>query len=240
MSEAKYQESIEQLYRQTLAQRVTSLSICSILPGHGSTSVLRALAQRHLLAGFSTLVVDLNWRNPCVYQVLPLESDQPVLEGKEEQRLAPQLVRIADAEAVFHGVPVVMDKSLMVRLRHPDVLKGQIEIWSSCYDSVLIDCCAVLDYHSESISPSMIAGACQASLLVLQSGRCNEHQIRTATQAFHQTGANLIGIVMNDQYHPRLIDELKRELRRLEFVSRRLSHWLIHKIEQFPLLSMNI
>lgn len=55
---------IEQVYAGVLAKGARAVAVTSAGPGEGVTSVASALAQRSLLAGQSTLLVDLNLNNP--------------------------------------------------------------------------------------------------------------------------------------------------------------------------------
>jgi protein-tyrosine kinase len=63
---------IEQIYTQILGGDTRSIALCSANEGEGVTSVLVALAQRSLLAGYSTLIVDLNLYHPSFKTILPL------------------------------------------------------------------------------------------------------------------------------------------------------------------------
>jgi len=67
---------IEQIYTQLLSNPHTSIAICSAQEGEGVTSLAFALAQRNLLAGHSTLLVDLNLYRPAIKSLLPIEQAQ--------------------------------------------------------------------------------------------------------------------------------------------------------------------
>jgi len=64
---------IEQIYTQLLSNPHTSIAICAAQEGEGVTSLAFALAQRNLLAGHSTLLVDLNLYRPAIKSMLPIE-----------------------------------------------------------------------------------------------------------------------------------------------------------------------
>jgi protein-tyrosine kinase len=61
---------IEQIYAQIFSEPKRSIAICSANAGEGVTSLTLALAERHLLAGHSTLVVDLNLYRPALQSLL--------------------------------------------------------------------------------------------------------------------------------------------------------------------------
>jgi Mrp family chromosome partitioning ATPase len=57
---------IEQVFLQLEKHECHSLCITSTNPGEGVSSLAQALTERHLLAGYRTLLVDLNLQNPSL------------------------------------------------------------------------------------------------------------------------------------------------------------------------------
>ena len=57
---------IEHVFLQLEQQECRSLCITSTNSGEGVTSLAQALTERHLLAGYRTLLVDLNLQNPSL------------------------------------------------------------------------------------------------------------------------------------------------------------------------------
>ena len=85
---------IEQIYSQVLAQPNRSLAICAANANEGVTSLAIALAQRNLLAGHATLVVDLNLYHPALEALLdisqpPCTKQEPKQESKQAPKQAP-------------------------------------------------------------------------------------------------------------------------------------------------------
>ncbi|MGF1725420.1 hypothetical protein [Photobacterium nomapromontoriensis] len=252
MSAGHYQQEVEQLYSCTLAQGIRSLAICSALPKQGATTILRLLAQRNVLAGASTLVVDFNLSRPGVFNVIdfPNHCAEVSLDGSQEVGLplsempTPQLVSVgagdSQFESLFNGICIPQDKSTLLKLRETDVLRRLIQRWLQEYDTVLVDTTALLATDGYTIPAQQVASVCDGCLLVVLSGYCTQAQLTDAVECLNQQQVNLIGTVMNDQYHPRLIDEMKRELNRLNWLCPRLVRWTIKKLNRVSLLSMDI
>jgi len=247
MNVAHYQQEIEQLYSRTLAQGIRSLAICSALPQQGATTILRVLAQRNVLAGYSTLLVDLNIASPGILKVIDLPCESTLSQDHKTPLNAvipclstPQLVSFADSDSVFNGIGIPQDKSSLMRLREPEVLRQLIHSWQQEYDTVLIDTTALLATGGHAVPAQQVASACDACLLVVLSGHCTQAQLVDAVECLNHQQANLVGTVMNDQYQPKLIDELKRELHRINRQLPRLVRWASGKLNGLSLLSMDI
>ncbi|AWB65374.1 hypothetical protein C2869_02480 [Saccharobesus litoralis] len=65
---------IEAVYSQSFALGVKTLAVCSNTSGEGATSVATLLAQRCLMTGRKTLLVDLNFFRPSLKPMLDLDS----------------------------------------------------------------------------------------------------------------------------------------------------------------------
>ena len=242
-----YQHEIELLYSQTLAKGYRSLAVCSVLAGDGATTILSALAQRNVLAGNSTLVVDLNIANPGFAKEFDLPDANNPFDAEENNErtlipglVAPQLVSINPGGAVFNGIYSPEEKSCLLKLSQPELLQRQIQVWLQRYDTVLVDTSALIVPHSHTVPAQQVASACEACLLVVLSGFCTQAQIKSAMECLEQQQVNLIGTVMNDHYHPRLVDELKRELNRIHRLVPRFVRWAKSRLDGVALLSMDV
>ena len=93
---------IEQIYARTLDAGARAISISSANTGEGVTSIAMALAQRNLLAGRSTLVVDLNLHHPALNSLLSLEKNPSETTFLDE----PQLVTTEQHAIAITGITV--------------------------------------------------------------------------------------------------------------------------------------
>lgn len=224
MANIPYQNmEIEQIYTQLLSQKKASLAVCSAESGEGVTSLAMALAQRCLLAGHATLLVDLNLHHPALKSLLEinappltLNASLPVMPNAEGQLLnAPQLISCMQSEGVITGVVAPTQREKIIKLRQPGTLEECIAQWLQQYDTVIIDCSPINRVNAKNIPPERVAAACTGALLTVLAGITSEAAIDLAVAKLNNAQAQLLGCVLNDQYNPTLKAELIRETQRL-------------------------
>jgi len=227
---------IERIYSQVLGIGKRAIAISSANSGEGVSSIAQALTQRNLLAGHSTLLVDLNLHHPSLNSLLKLDEStaEPGLLDK------PQLVSIKKQSTTLTGIIPPTRRDLVMKLRKPGVLEQCITEWQETFDTVIFDTSPINRVNANNIPPERVAAACDGSLLVVLAGCTTEAMVSTAVDKLNAAGAQLLGCVYNDRNNPPLKSELLREARRLEPRFGRIAHRLGNWIRQNRLLSMEI
>jgi protein-tyrosine kinase len=226
---------IEQIYQQTLAQGMGSLAVTAANPGEGVSTVAIALAQRSLLAGRRTLLVDMNLFRPSL-RALALE--EPV--DTANPSIQPQLVGAEGCSLALVGVTAPTRREEILRLRRPGEMARLIEAWLTEFDSVIFDTSPFSRINANNIPPEQIAAACDGCLLVVLAGRTTENMASVAVHKLRDSNAHLLGCVLNDRFNPPLQKELQREVNRLPRLLRRVADALRSWIRQSPLLSLEV
>mgnify|MGYP001827166126 CR=1 FL=1 len=227
---------IERIYTQVLAPGKRAIAITSANSGEGVTSVALAMAQRNLLAGHSTLVVDLNLHRPAFRGVLGLDRPATV-NGLLDP---PQLIALQELPVAVLGIPAPAKREAVMKLRNPGVLEDCIAGWQQEFDTVIFDTSPVNHVNASIIPPERVAAACEGSLMVVLAGHTTEAMVFSATEKMRAAGAQLLGCVLNDRDNPSLKDELLREVRRLEPRFGRMARHLGRWIKQNSLLSLEV
>ena len=223
---------IEQVFLQLEQQECRSVCITSTNSGEGVTSLAQALTERHLLAGYRTLLVDLNLQNPS------LTALSFITEPKEDRDMTPHYLALTlQDNVVLSGLPIPTDKADMMELRQPKNLKNHIEKWLTEFDKVIIDSSALSQLQVDSIPAQTVAGSCEGTIMVVLSGQTLQTEFKAAIESLEDNKANIIGHVFNDKYHPSLKNELCREIERLRFLPNRVSTRLISMINNNRFLS---
>lgn len=216
---------IERIYSQILGGVHRSIAICSANPEEGVTSIAKALAQRNLLAGHSTLLVDLNLYHPSFNTQLELQEDT-----QEGLLNYPQLINTGTEMTLLTGVTAPKRREAVIKLRKPGILEQCIEQWLQEFDTVIIDTSPVNRVNAQNIPPERVATACDGCLMVVLAGKTTEAMITTAVSKLRFAGANLLGCIINDSDNPPLKTELLREVDRLgpkvNWFSSRLRKWI--------------
>ena len=217
---------IEKIYSQHQRKNCRSIAVCSANEGEGVTSVALALAQRNLLAGHSTLVVDLNLYRPALDTLLLL--DKPVLEAGAFD--APRIVTVQEQAIALTGITAPSHRDLVMKLRKPGVLEELIIEWEKSFDIIIIDTSPVNSINASNIPAERVAEACDGCLMVVLAGSTTESMVSTAIEKLKCTRAILLGCVLNDHNNPSLKSELLRETGRLESLysglAKRIGNWI--------------
>jgi len=227
---------IEKIYSQQHRENSRSIAVCSANEGEGVTSVALALAQRNLLAGHSTLVVDLNLYRPALNTLLIL--DEPVLECGVFD--TPRIVTVQKQPIALIGITSPTHRDLVMKLRKPGVLEEIIIEWEKLFDIIIFDTSPLNRINARNIPAERVAEACDGCLMVVLAGSTTEAMVSTACEKLKCTNAILLGCVLNDHCNPSLKSELLREARRLESLCSGLAKRIGNWIRNSHLLSMEI
>jgi len=227
---------IEKIYSQQHRKGSRSIAVCSANAGEGVTSIALALAQRNLLAGHSTLVVDLNLHQPTLNTLLTLE--EPALETGVLDK--PRIVTVQEQPIALIGITSPSHRDLVMKLRKPGVLEESIIEWKKSFDIIIFDTSPISCVNANNIPAERIAEACDGCLMVVLAGNTTESMVSAAVDKLKCTNAILLGCILNDSSNPSLKSELLREVRRLEShcsgLATRIGKW----IHNSHLLSMEI
>ena len=214
-----------------MIEGVRSVAITSANPGEGVTSVAVALAQRHLLAGRSTLLVDLDLHSPSFSRLLEL--NVPRVSGPLD---APQLIGVTGKSATLTGITAPKRPEAIIKLRNKSVLEQSIALWLQSFDSVIFDTSPVNCSTAHSIPPERVAAACDGSLLVVLAGQTTETMVVTAVNRLKANEARVLGCLFNDRDNP----SLQSELLRIARYTWPFRGWLSRKIQRSRLLSLEV
>jgi len=226
---------IERIYTQVIASGVRSIAICAANPSEGVSSLALALAQRNLLAGNSTLLVDLNLHKPVFKNLLPLDENP---QANEHLFPLPQLVCGPDPSIVVTGITVPTRRAIIMKLRKLGALEDCIEQFKQNHQLIIFDTTAINQVNAKNIPAERIAAACDACLLVVLARKTTEPMVSMAVKRLQTANAQLLGCVINDQHTPPLKNELYRETQRLRPRLNRVANWLDKKIAKSQLLNM--
>ena len=232
MSNIPYQHlEIEQIYTQILSEQGRAIAICSAESGEGATSLAMALAQRNLLAGYSTLVVDLNLYRPALQNLLTINEETTNLPSTLSSTIlaTPQLVTVKHHALAVTGISAPRKRNNIIKLRQPGMIEECISEWMAHFDSVLIDTSPLNRINARNIPAERVAAACDGALLVVLAGQTSEAMVSSAVNKLKTSNAQLLGCVFNDRDNPSLKNELLREVQRIDS---RFS-WLSRQLKKF-------
>lgn len=219
---------IERVYAQLFNSEKCAISITSANTNEGVSSIALSLAQRNLLAGKSTLLVDLNLHHPSLNQLLDVANTDPTLEILP----SPHLVSTVNSQSVLTGITAPRCRSSILKLRKPGVLEECIKYWQAQFDNIIIDCSPINRINANNIPAERVASACDGCILVVLASKTNESMLLEANRTLQSNNATLLGCIYNDRDNPPLKDELLRELDRLpgylDPISNKIRSWIMN------------
>ena len=231
---------IEQIYSQVFHPPGRAIALCAANAGEGVTSVALALAERNLLAGRKTLIVDLNLYQPTLSKVTNIVLLPTPSASRSTILAAPQLISLPDNCRVMTGIPAPEDRNQILKLRQPGTLEHCINSWLQSYDDVIIDTSPLNRVNAGNIPAERVAAACDGAVMVVLANHTNEAMLNSAIDKLGCADAKLLGCVFNDRDNPALTDEIIREAQRLPRWLRRLCRPLITWLSNHPLLTQEM
>ncbi|MGF1762271.1 tyrosine-protein kinase family protein [Aliivibrio kagoshimensis] len=228
----RYQE-MAQIYFQMCRQNIRSMAVMSTSEGEGCSTLLAALAQRNLLNGRSTLIVDLNLYHPSIEPILAVDT---IVNDKETQQIS--LVNMKHSSSVFTSISISDSQNKLMKCSGS--LQSQIELWLTKFDTVLIDAGAINQFNQQNLPAEQIAAACDSSILVVLAGTTTEEMLQSAINRLNETKVSLLGVVINDKDNPKLIDELCRKIRQLEKFAPTLISRICTKLKAIHLFNVEV
>ncbi len=225
---------IERIYAQLFNNEKCAISITSANTNEGVSSIAFSLAQRNLLAGKSTLLVDLNLHHPSLHQLLDIENP----DSSSGLLPTPHLVSTAKNRSVLTGITAPRSRSSILKLRKPGILEECIEYWQSQFDNIIIDCSPINRINANNIPAERVAAACNGCILVVLASKTNESMLLEAARTLQSNNAILLGCIYNDRDNPPLKDELLREIDRLPKIFNPISNKFRSWISENKLLSL--
>jgi Mrp family chromosome partitioning ATPase len=231
---------IERIYSQVLGEGKRAIAISSANSGEGVSSIAQALAQRNLLAGHSTLLVDLNLHHHSLNGLLRLDESSPKTELIDTSLDKPQLVTVQEQSIALTGIIPPTRRDLVMKLRRPGVLEQYITEWQQTFDAVIFDTSPINRINANNIPAERVAAACDGSLLVVLAGNTTEAMISSAVDKLNHAGAKLLGCIFNDRDNPPLRSELLRKIPQMESHLGRFAKPIGNWIRKNRLLSIEI
>ncbi len=233
MQISPYQHEIESLYTRVQSGNMRSIVITSSTAREGVSSIAQALAHRLLLAGESTLLVDLNIFNPSTQSLLDVERPDSSL-GQ------PEMLTTMDTELVLMGVHADNRKSVVNELRQPCFLKNKMHEWSQEFEYIVVDAPPLTGAESEGVQAEHLAAVCDATIMVVLACRTPDRVLSEAMRKLDSESVNLLGCILNDHYNPPLRLELLRELERCPKALVRLKTWISGYVSKSHFLAMEL
>ncbi|MFC3093383.1 tyrosine-protein kinase family protein [Alteromonas sediminis] len=227
---------IQRIYNFITSQQLRTLALTACNSQEGLSSLALALAQRHLLAGYNTLVVDLNLYRPSLQPLLNVQNDGEV----DHLFPAPQLMMPEGKQIALTGVSPSAGRTPLMKLRSAGSLTEALKQWQTQFDLIIVDTSPLNRINANNIPAEQVAASCDGALLVVLSGQTSQAEVNEGIAKLNEAGAQLKGCILNDQYSPSLKTEMLREVNRLKQWSGWLGNLCQKVISNNRLLTLDV
>jgi len=174
------------------AQSGLRVLLASVSSNEGTSLVVSNLGVALAQAGFRTLIVDANFRSPSQHVNLGTGSGaglSGVLAGDVPVASAIQRTAIEGLDVIPAGSPAVAAPEVLAGER----LEALLRELSGKYHILLLDAPPVAEYADA----RLLAGLCDAALLVVRLGRTDGRLAAQACDGLRNIAATLLGVVIN-------------------------------------------
>lgn len=252
---------LEAIYDATFGSGLKSVSVSSVNPGEGASSIAVALSQRALLAGKSVLVVDMNSYRPNFKPLIAetildgIESNEMIGDGLIEQNndsennetshskntmTMPELLTNATETFALTGVVAPTDTKSIMALRKHDAIEMQLKHWFQDYDYVVFDTAPINRISARNIPAQRIIQACDGAVITALAGSTSEADVITALSKLKKQKHKIVGWVINDRDNPSLKSEMLREVKRLDPFLEKYTRFIKKAISRSKFLSSGV
>lgn len=218
----------EQLFIMAEATNCRSLCVTGCHADAGVTSLAMAMAERYILAGYKTLLLDLNLHKPSF---IPVEGE--TLSGNVT------LITEKESHRCFQGLCCNLDTASILEMRRGAFLDQQIEIWQESYERIVVDTSPLLQKNKGNIPANLVAAACDNTLLSVLAGRTTKTEVEKALKLLDMESINLLGTVLNLKDQPTLSEEMVREINRFSWLPEGVLNWLKQRVRNYKLIDVH-
>ena len=220
---------ISRIHRSALSTLKGSMVITSSQDHEGTSLLAHLMAQRSSENGQKTLLIDLNLRN----QSLTIDFDAPSMPWGLDTWLAnaplDHLIRPIDGVDNLYFMPAPSDHESVVFLKDVHRATQFLDALEKNFDHIVIDTTPIGALNRYNADPVILSAAAQRTVMIMQAAVTPRDKILRAIKQLREAGANIEGMVVNDQVNPPVRQQLLAFASKLKFLPG-LHKWMRNKI----------
>ncbi len=167
--------------------------------GEGTTTTALNLSLAFAELGEDVLLVEGDTRRPVVAGLLKVESGEGLANVLANPGVAAQTVKPTPISKLYIlASRSIRRETLPCSAYLPEVIDAVLEDLSSHFDRMVVDGPPVL----ATVDTVLLAGAVQATVLVVRAGRTTVDELNDALTALRSAGAEVVGTVLTDARVP--------------------------------------
>ncbi|VJE28864.1 capsular polysaccharide biosynthesis protein Cps14D [Streptococcus pneumoniae] len=178
---------------QLSGDKLKVISVTSVNPGEGKTTISVNIARSFARAGYKTLLIDGDTRNSVISGVF---KSREKITGLTEFLSGTADLSYGLCDTNIENLFVVQSGSVSpnpTALLQSKNFNDMIETLRKYFDYIIVDTPPV----GIVIDAVIITQKCDASILVTATGEANKRDVQKAKQQLEQTGKLFLGVVLN-------------------------------------------
>tara|TARA_Y100001960_G_C14774643_1_gene882314 strand:- start:3057 stop:4526 length:1470 start_codon:yes stop_codon:yes gene_type:complete len=196
---------ISRIFKYITARDRKAFEVVSSVKNEGNTFLAYALAQHAAENGHKVLLLDLNLRNMELSIKLTKSIENWDIADKNFDKLEEKTVNLRKG---LDFLPALKDDKTLEMLKTSKGLKELIEHLKTKYDYIFIDTTAVFSVNIHNIDSVILAEAVDGVLINYLANRTKKRILFETIDKINMSESNILGIVVNNRYNPKLKDEL--------------------------------
>lgn len=181
-------------------QPIKSLLVTSSHLREGKTTTASNLGVMMAHAGYKTVIVDADWKNPTQHLLFDLPNEQGLMDLLTSSDLAPKELTNTTSVANLQILTIGNLSENPFELLQPAKVKTILSNLAEVSDVVIIDAPSANIAESATLY-SLVDGV----ILVIEAGRTTVSSVRQTVSSVHLTGGKLLGGILNRSPSPRNI-----------------------------------
>lgn len=229
-------QSINKLYVKIVDQYCKTVCFTSVGLKEGITTIASLTAKAAASYGRRVLYCDFGNYNTSLSKQLNIEIDAKEADFLELTTTNIQFIEQLGFDLMTLPGPRPLDTSLIKKER----LESFFNELKEKYDLIFIDAHTYNKYQPYTLPTKMLCEVADATILIILSGEVTVSEVKETTIEMVQSGAKLLGCVMNDRDYPRLVDELCKKSTWLDKYFPKQAELIRQKLRESVLFNIEI
>ena len=206
--------------------------VVSSIKGEGNSSLIQALAE-HASLNNKVLLIDMNLRNMDLSVNITKKLENWELEAKDFSKIDEKTIALSSN---LDFLPALKDEESLQVLKTTKNLKAFIKYLERKYDYIFFDTTAVFSVNIHNLDSVILSSVVDGVLVNYMANKTPSNKLLEAIENLRMVDANILGIVTNNRYNPKLKSELLAFCSHLEKFNKSLADSLRVKILKSSLL----
>lgn len=222
-----YLTEVSRIFKYISSTDKKVIEVVSNIRNEGNSSLVYALAEHAAHIDKKVLVVDLNLRTMDLSAKLARNIADWNIEDKNYDNVNSQILNIYKN---LDFLPALKDEKSVEALKSTDNLKDLLEHLKKSYDHIFVDTTASFSVNINNIDPIVIASAVDGVVVNYLANKTSRYALTETIDKIRMVEGNLLCIVTNNRYNPKLKAELLNFCKYLEKVNKPAAEFLRVKI----------